>query len=102
MTPTVFNAGEKAVWAAALLLRDSAKVAAPRGGAAAAALALSQERAKERRIAMATTLKNDLGSPATRPTEDVGYWARGVNVALGVWLFISGFMWEQPQGARVN
>lgn len=51
---------------------------------------------------MATILKRDIGSPATRPTEDVGYWARGINIALGVWLFISGFMWEQPQGARVN
>ncbi len=52
---------------------------------------------------MATTLhRPDLGTGSSTNLQAPGTWARYANIALGAWLFISGMLWSQAQGPRIN
>lgn len=41
-------------------------------------------------------------SGATTPKVDENIWARGINVALGIWLFISAFLWLHTSAQFTN
>ena len=51
---------------------------------------------------MATILKTDMTSSASRPSGGYGLYARGINIALGLWVFFSAFVFNLASAARTN
>jgi hypothetical protein len=51
---------------------------------------------------MATTLRTDPSSSATQPSTGYGLYARGINIALGIWVFISAFVFNLTNAPRTN
>jgi hypothetical protein len=51
---------------------------------------------------MATILKTDPSSSATQPATGYGLYARVINIALGIWVFLSAFVFNLVNAPRTN